>query len=496
MAVAQPTSLRYFLIVESSPTASIMVGSDGVIQFVNAETEHMFGYRSEELIGQSIDILVPTRFREGHAALRACFFARPSKRAMGAGRDLTAMRRDGTEFPVEIGLTPIEAKTGAVVLATIIDISDRKKSEDALAQRAVELEAAVTGAVDGIIMIDGKGIIQWLNPAAAALFGYDAIDIVGQNVSVLMPEPYRSEHDSYLRRYLRTGSAKIIGTGREVEGRRKDGSIFPMDLGVSVVPVPGKRLFAGFVHDLSERRRLEARMEQLHADRLEAIEGMAAALAHEVNQPLSASAVYLKAARRLLQLPPDARPSRVEDALDSAAEQIVRAGRIISNLREFVARGEPNKTGQSLHMLIRDAHELMLGGARQANVRVILELNAQHDLVLADGVQIKQVLVNLMRNAIDAMSDCERRELIISTRSADGEIQTDVIDTGRGLPKETEGPLLEAITKAKPKGIAVGLSISCSIIESHYGRIWAEPNPGGGTIFRFTLPLAETEATQ
>jgi C4-dicarboxylate-specific signal transduction histidine kinase len=247
-----------------------------------------------------------------------------------------------------------------------------------------------------------------------------------------------------------------------------------MDLGVSVVPVPGKRLFAGFVHDLSEHRRLEARMEQLHADRLEAIEGMAAALAHEVNQPLSVSAVYLKAARRLLQLPPDARPSRVEDALDSAAEQIVRAGRIISNLREFVARGEPNKTGQNLHMLIRDAHELMLGGAKQANVRVVLELNAQHDLVLADGVQIKQVLVNLMRNAIDAMSDCERRELIISTRSADGEILTDISDTGQGLPQETEGPLLEAITETKPKGIGVGLSISRSIIESHYGRMWAE----------------------
>jgi two-component system sensor kinase FixL len=497
MAVARPASLHYFIMVESSPAAMVLTGGDGVIQFVNAETEHMFGYRSGELVGRSIEMLVPERFRERHTHLRTHFVANPGRRAMGAGRDLTAVRRGGTEFPVEIGLTPIETKTGLVVLATILDISERKKTENAVAQRATELDAAVNGAVDGIIMMDERGVIQWLNPAAASMFGYDSAELVGQNVSALMPEPYAGEHDAYLRRYLSTGKAKIIGVGREVEGRRKNGSTFPIDLGVNVVPIAGKRLFAGFVHDLSERRRLEARMEQFHADRLKAVGGLAAALAHEVNQPLSASATYLKTARRLLQMPPERRPASVEDALDSAADQIMRASGIISNLREFVSRGEPNKIAQGLHELIHDACGLMSGGAKQAGVRVSLELRAMNDNILADGVQIKQVLVNLMRNAIEAMNGCDTRELTITTRLAvDGTIQTDVADTGCGFSKEAERELFVPFNTAKTEGMGVGLSISRSIVEAHYGKIWAESNPGGGAIFRFTLPLAEAEYKQ
>ena len=241
----------------------ITTGSDGVIQFSNAETERMFGYGRGELVGRSIEVLVAASLRKGHAALRQRFLASPSKRPMGAGRDLTAVRQDGSEFPVEIGLMPIETKTGLLVLATVLDISERKKAEKALAQRAADLGAAVDGAVDGIIVIDEAEIIGSLNPAAARLFGYDFAELIGQNVNVLMPEPYRGEHDAYLRRYLCTGKAEIIGIGREVEGQRKDGSVFPMDLGVSVVVGGGKRLFVGSVHDLTERLRTEARIQKL-----------------------------------------------------------------------------------------------------------------------------------------------------------------------------------------------------------------------------------------
>jgi two-component system sensor kinase FixL len=497
LAVAGPLSQRYSLMVESSPAAMIVTGGDGLIQFLNAETEHMFGYRSGELVGRSIEALIPERFRARHAGLLVDFFDDPSERPIGAGRDLTAMRRDGTEFPVEIGLTPIETQTGLVVMATVLDISRRKKSEDALVRRAAELEAAVKGAVDGVVMIDETGVIQWLNPAASRLFGYESAELVGQNVSVLMPETFAGEHGASLRRRLRAGRAKIIGVGREVEGRRKDGSIFPIDLRMNVVPIAGKRLFAGFIRDLSDRRKLEARMKELHADRFKAIGGIAAALAHEVNQPLSAGATYLKTARRLLQIELDQRPVSVEDVLDGAAAQIMRAGQIISNLREFVTLSEPNKTRESLHELIRDAYELMSGGAKQAGVRVTIELGATNDTILADGAQIKRVLLNLMRNAIEAMKGCETRELMITTRVTDGGvIEIDLADTGCGFSKELERELFEPFSGAKTKGMGVGLPISRAIVEAHYGKIWAEPKPGGGAIFRFTLPLAEAERSR
>lgn len=347
MANSGPASLRYHLIVESSPIAMIMTGSDGRIEFANPESERMFGYRVSELIGEPIEILVPVRHRRLHAGLRRGFVENPSQRPMGAGRDLTGVRRDGKEFPVEVGLTPIETRRGLLVLATIIDISERKKTESDTQRHTAELEAAVEGSIDGIILIDEKGVMQWVNPAVGRLSGYDAKELVGENVNMLMPEPYRSEHDNYLRRYLRTGEAKIIGIGRAVEARRKDGSVFPIDLAVSEVPLAGRRLFAGFVHDLSERRKLETRLDQLHDDRLKAMGEMAAALAHEINQPLAATGAYLGTAERLLKMDLARRPAKVEDVLEIARRQIMQAGRIIRNLQEFAERGNPTRPARN-----------------------------------------------------------------------------------------------------------------------------------------------------
>ena len=211
-----------------------------------------------------------------------------------------------------------------------------RKAKNVQPQHAVEtsldsahLAAVVNGAVDGVITFDKAGIIQSFNPAAAALFGYAPAEVIGQNVSILMPAPYRSEHNAYLSAYLRTGEAKIIGIGREVEGQRKDGSVFPMELGVTDVEAERRRFFVGFVHDLSEQRRFESRMRELHADRLKLIENIAAGLAHELNQPLSAINAYLNIARRLLKNEQES--AKVDEVLDNAAGQVTRAAEIISN---------------------------------------------------------------------------------------------------------------------------------------------------------------------
>ena len=312
---------------------------------------------------------------------------------------------------------------------------------------------------------------------------------------MLMPSPYREGHDGYLSRYRQTGERHIIGIGRVVVGERKDGSTFPMELAVGEMRPGDGRFFTGFVRDLSQRQETEARLQELqseliHISRLTAMGEMASTLAHELNQPLSAIANYLKGSRRLMENETDARWGRLRDALEKAAEQALRAGDIIRRMRDFVSRGESERRVESIAKLIEEASALALVGAKEHGVRVRFQFDRSHDLVLADKVQVQQVLLNLVRNAIEAMVevDAEERELVLSTAPAgDDMVEISVADTGPGLAEEVNRQLFQPFITTKRHGMGVGLSISRTIIQSHGGEIWAESNPAGGTIFRFTL---------
>ena len=335
--------------------------------------------------------------------------------------------------------------------------------------------------------------MQSFSVAAERLFGYGPNEVIGKNIKMLMPSPYRESHDGYLERYLRTGERRIIGIGRVVVGERKDGSTFPMELSVGEMRSADKRYFTGFIRDLTERQRTEARLQELqtelvHISRLTAMGEMASALAHELNQPLSAIANYLKGAKRLLESRTDDNSKMVSGAMDKAAEQSLRAGQIIRRLRDFVARGESERRVESINKLIEEASALALVGAKEHGVRVRLQIDPAHDLILADKVQIQQVLLNLFRNAIEAVTQSERRELLVSTKpSGSGMVEVSVADTGPGISPDVASQLFQPFVTTKPQGMGVGLSISRTIIEAHGGQIWTEPNPGGGAIFRFTL---------
>jgi two-component system sensor kinase FixL len=327
------------------------------------------------------------------------------------------------------------------------------------------------------------------------MFGWSASEVLGRNVKMLMPQPFRVQHDGFLNRYLDTGERRIIGIGRIVVGERKDGSSFPMELAVGEVRSERGRVFTGFVRDLTERQATETRLQELqselvHMSRLSAMGEMASALAHELNQPLSAIANYLSGARRLLERAGVNEP-RAGDALEKAADQALRAGEIIRRLRDFLSRGEGERRVESLPKLVQEACALALVGAKEYGVRVRYALPADVDSVLVDRVQIQQVILNLVRNAIDAMSDHTRRELAITTETAeDGMAMVSVADTGPGVDKAAAARLFQPFVTTKASGMGVGLSISRTIVEAHGGRIWTEPNPGGGAIFRFTLRLA------
>lgn len=395
------------------------------------------------------------------------------------------------------GLIRDEAGAARHLSGIFLDIDEEKKVEEALRTRESHLRSILQTIPDAMIVIDGQGIMQLFSTAAERLFGWSEHEAIGQNVSILMPEPDRSRHDGYIGRYRTTGDPHIIGFGRIVTGKRRDGTTFPMHLSIGEMQSGGEPYFTGFVRDLTEHQQTQARLHELqselvHVSRLTAMGEMASALAHELNQPLAAISNYMKGSRRLLAGSNDPNTAKVESALDRAAEQALRAGQIIRRLRDFVSRGESEKRVESLSKLIEEAGALGLAGAREQNVQLRFSLDPNADLVLADRVQIQQVLVNLFRNALEAMVDSPRRELVVAnSHVAEDMIEVEVSDTGSGFRGDVIPNLFQTFFTTKETGMGVGLSISRSIIEAHGGRMWAESNASGGATFRFTLPATD-----
>jgi two-component system, LuxR family, sensor kinase FixL len=374
----------------------------------------------------------------------------------------------------------------------------RTSTEDVEA-RTAHLQSVLDSIPDAMVVINERGLIQSFSSAAERLFGFTAADVIGKNVKILMPSPYREDHDGYIERYLRTGERRIIGIGRVVVGRRHDGSTFPMELAVGEMHVREQRFFTGFIRDLTERQQTEARLQELqselvHMSRLTAMGEMASALAHELNQPLAAIANYMKGSRRLLENRQDQSLATVRDAMEKAGDQAIRAGDIIRRLRDFVSRGESERRVEDVKKLIEEASALALVGAKDKGVHVRFGFAPRLNFVLADKVQVQQVVLNLVRNAIDAMESAPRRELVVATAAApDNMIEISIADTGSGIAPEIADQLFQPFVTTKSQGMGVGLSISRTIIESHGGSITQRPNPSGGTIFTFTLPAVNKE---
>ncbi len=346
---------------------------------------------------------------------------------------------------------------------------------------------------DAMIVIDQFGTVQFFSSAAERLFGYTANEVRGQNVRMLMPLPYRGQHDGYLARYRRTGERRIIGIGRVVVGQRKDGSTFPMELSVGEASQTAQRLFTGFIRDLTERQQTERRLHELqdgllHVSRVRSMGEMAAALAHELNQPLTATANYVRAALRLLATP-QPNLEHVRQAMNHAVEQTLRSGEIIRRLRTFVTRGEVARQPESMAQLIEEASALALVGAKERGVKVLISMDPNLPAVSVDRVQIQQVLLNLIRNALEAMEDCQVRELAITASVHNDHFLVNVSDSGSGVSAEIEAKLFQPFVTTKAEGMGIGLSICRTIVEAHGGVLWMEQNSNRGSTFRFTLPM-------
>jgi two-component system, LuxR family, sensor kinase FixL len=377
---------------------------------------------------------------------------------------------------------------------------NREDALTALADSAALLQAILATVPDAMVLIDEHCVITSFSAAAEKLFGYAENDVLGKNVNMLMPEPHRSAHDGYIQRYLQTGEKRIIGIGRVVEGQRADGTVFPMELSVGEARTGEHRAFTGFIRDLTERHATEAQLQKvqselIHASRLSAVGTLASALAHELNQPLTAVANYVSAGRDMIGEGKPETQEMLREALDEAAKEAVRAGQIVRRLRDFVSKGELDTQILSLAKLINDATTLGLVGAREQGVEWWIDIDPDIDNVLADRVQIQQVMVNLMRNAIEAMHRSPTKHLVIRARSQrQNQVEISVSDTGHGLSDDMSGQLFKPFVSSKVQGMGLGLSICRTIVEAHGGKLSVAPNPDGGTIFRFTLTRVSRES--
>lgn len=406
---------------------------------------------------------------------------------------------------VRVGVALVLALVGLgaihLLLRRVLQVrSDADEALETLRERDAHLESILDTVLDATVVIDVEGRIQSFNGSAVRQFGYEPDEVIGANVSMLMPEPYRGQHDAYLMRYLTTGEKRIIGSDRVVVGRRKDGSTFPMKLAVGEVRRGDRIYFTGIIRDLTDREESAAMLGQARSElarlaRLNELGEMASTLAHELNQPLSAIANYVQGCRRMIEKLDDEHARRLRGALDETARQAIRAGDIIRHLREFVTRGETEKAPEDIKHLVEEAGALALVGSRERGVKSVFDFGPGSGMVVADGVQIQQVLVNLMRNAIEAMRDSPRRELVVRTRPISAErMLVEVEDTGPGISEEVMSRLFQPFVTTKSGGMGIGLSISRRIIESHGGELSVTRNKAGGATFTFTLAIM-TEAS-
>jgi two-component system sensor kinase FixL len=358
------------------------------------------------------------------------------------------------------------------------------------------LDALMDAAVDGIIIIDAHGVVQKFNHAAEDMFGYSEEELTGRNIKLLMPEPDRGNHDSYLKKYSESGVAAVIGKGREVTGLRKDGELIPVFLTVGEIRQEDGTRFVGIVRDLSEVHATQEQVRQLeeqllHADRLVILGELTAGIAHEINQPLTAIAAYADAGRKIIERQTASPGQDIELIWERIGEQSRRAAEVVQRLRKLVRSGTVSKGQHDINQIIR--HTLLLFEFEVKKSRVELVFHPLESLkpLYVDEIHIQQIMVNLVKNSLDAISQTGRQDgrVEIRIRKVASDVLISVTDNGHGVTESDRKHLFEAFFTTKPMGVGLGLSICKTIAGAHGGNLQYSQPEGGGSCFTLSLPL-------
>jgi two-component system sensor kinase FixL len=455
----------------------VVIDAQGRIETFNAGAERMFGYAASEVIGRNVSMLMPSPDHEQHDGYLARYLQTGEARIIGIGREVMGRTRDGRTFPLELSVGEMTAHGQRKFVGMLHDITARVAREAAARASEARWQAVIASAVDGIIVIDGRGRIETFNPAAERLFGYTAEDVRGRNVSMLMPSPYREEHDGYLANYLGTGVRKIIGIGREVQGQRRDGTVFPLHLSVGEMTANGERRFTGIVHDLTDRTRMERQLIEQAA--LARLGEMAAVVAHEVKNPLAG----IRGAIQIIgeRLPAD-NPDR--PMIGAIVERIDALNEMMRELLLFARPPKPRPHAVEVAQLITTTAQLLRQDPALADLDIRVEGDAPP--IVADASLLQIVFHNLMLNAAQAMH--AGGILRVSVRDGGAHCRIAFADQGPGIPPEIRDRVFTPFFTTKSRGTGLGLPTCRRLVEAHGGTIEVDCPPDGGTVVTIALP--------
>lgn len=470
-------------IVEAAPNAMVMVGRDGRIVLVNAQTEKLFNYRREELLGKSIEILVPERFRSSHPSYRGMFYDDLKTRSMGTGRDLYALRKDGTEFPVEIGLNPVSTGDETFVLAAVVDVTERKRLEERFRQ-------AVEAAPNAMVMVARSGQIVLVNAQVEKLFGYTRDELIGKSIDALVPGRFRAGHPGYRDTFYGDLQSRSMGTGRDLYALRKDGSEFPVEIGLNPVRTSQEVFVLSAIVDITERKRAEQELLR-KTDELarsnQDLEQFAYVASHDLQEPLRAVAGSLQLLQRRYQGQLD---ERADEFIGHAVDGAIRMQALIEDLLAYSRVGrsedarEPTDCAQVLDQVLKSLSVVIEETGAQI-------YRAALPTVLAHPSQLTLVFQNLIGNAIKFRHEDRPARIGVGARRQGDMWVIWVEDNGIGIdPRYFERIFLvfqRLHTRTEYPGTGIGLAMCKRIIERLGGHIWVESAPGNGTRFSFVL---------
>ena len=494
--VLSSTQVEDFLLFIQSLTqnAPSLLDLNGKVTAWTPGAEILLGWSAREIVGMPFATLYPKSSASDGLPDRDLDIA---KRKAIFRTEALRVHKDGSEFLADIIIVPLCNPDGSLrgFGHNISDVTKRRQTERQLAESELHVRSILATVPSAMIVIDEEGRVVSFSAAAERMFGYSEDELIGENVRILMPANHSKRHDDYLRRYLTTKEKRIIGVDRVVVGKRRDGTEFPMELSVGEAGGEAQKIFTGFMRDLTAQQQAELRLKELQSEliqisRASAIGTMASTLAHELNQPLAAIASYSNGCINRLGGDGFDR-AEILDIQHRIARQAHRAGEIIRRVHDFVRRAEPQRAPLDLNAVIRDAVGLIDADARKRQMRIISELAPALPTVQADAVMIEQIIVNLVRNGMDAMRDTPiaRRQVHIRTLLEGRNVQVRISDRGSGIPPETAIRLFEPFFTTKPEGMGMGLNICRSIAELHHGRLTFAADPEGGTLFTLSLPV-------